>query len=64
MVELGSSRIGGIYGKYGVRVQAMQDWFSSLVEWIREGDWVLLGVWNSHQHRWSLDGRSGPGERV
>ena len=30
----------------------------------RGGDWVLLGDWNAHHHKWSLDAKSGPGGRV
>lgn len=57
-------RIGGVYGKCGIGVHAMQDWLGLLAGWNRGGDWVFLGDWNTHHHTWSLDGRSGPGGRV
>ena len=64
VVELGGCRVGGVYGKCGVSVHAMEDWLGTLGGWIGEGDWLLLGDWNAHHHTWSLDGRSGPGGRV
>ena len=64
VVEVGGCRIGGVYGKCGVGVNAMGDWLCSLEGWMGGGDRVLLGDWNAHHHTWSLDGRSGPGDRV
>ena len=64
VVEVGGCRIGGVYGKCGVGVHAMGDWWRSLEGWSGGGDWVLLGEWNAHHDTWSLDGRSRPGGRV
>ena len=64
VVEVGGCRVGGVYGKCGVSVHAMEDWLGTLEGWIGEGDWVLLGDWNAHHHMWLLDGKSGAGRRV
>ena len=64
VVEVGGCRVGGVHGKCGVSVNAMEDWLGTMEGWIGGGDWVLLGDWNAHHHTWSLDGRSGPGGRV
>ena len=50
VVEVGACRVGGVYGKCGVSVHAMEDWLGILEEWIGEGDWLLLGDWNAHHH--------------
>ena len=64
VVEVGSCRVGGVYGQCGIGVDAMKDWLDSMTGWIGGGDWGLLGDWNAHCHTWSLDGRSGPRVRV
>ena len=64
VVEVGGCRVGGVYGKCGVGVHAMENWLGTLEGWVGGGDWVLLGDWNAHHHTWSLDGKSGPGGRV
>ena len=64
VVEVGGCRVGGVYGKCGVSVHAMENWLGTLEGWIGGGDCVLLGDWNAHHHTWSLDGKSGPGGRV
>ena len=64
VVEVGGCRVGGVYGKCGVSVHAMENWLGALEGWIGGGDWVLLGDWNAHHHTWSLDGKSGPRGRV
>ena len=63
-VEVGGCRVGGVYGKCGVSMNVMEDWLGTRGGWIGGGDWVLLGDWNAHHHKWSLDGRSGSGGRV
>ena len=64
VVEVGGCRVGGVYGKCGISVHAMRDWVDSMTGWIGGGDWALLGDYNAHHHKWSLDGRSGPGGKV
>ena len=64
VVAVDGCRVGGVYGKCGVSVHAMEDWLGTLEGWIGGGDWVLQGDWNAHHHTWSLDGKSGPGGRV
>ena len=64
VVEVGGCRVGGVYGKCGASVHAMEDWVGTLGGWVGGGDWVLLGDWNAHHHTWSLDRKSGPGGRV
>ena len=56
VVEVGGCRVGGVYRKWWVSVNAMEDWLGTLQGWIGGGDWVLLGDWNAHHHTWSLDG--------
>ena len=63
VVEVGGCRVGGVYGKCGVGVHAMENWLGTLEGWVGRGDWVLLGDWNALHHTWSLDGKCGPGGR-
>ena len=63
-IEVGGCRLGGIYVKHGIVVDAMRDWLDSLTGWIGGGDWWLLGDWNAHHYPWSLDWMLRPGERV
>ena len=34
VVEVGGSRVGGVYGKCGVGVHAMREWLASMEGWI------------------------------
>ena len=51
VVEVGGCRVGGVYGKCGVGVHAIEKWLSTLGGWVGGGDWVLLGHWNAHHTR-------------
>ena len=57
-VELGGVRFGGVYGKCGSSVHGMSWWPEGIQGSIGSGGWVLIGNWNAHHARWSLDGRS------
>ena len=64
VIEVGGCRLGGIYAKRGIAVDAMRDCLDSLTGWIGGRDWALLGDCNAHHYPWSLDWMSRPGGRV
>ena len=63
-VELEGVRVGGVYSKSGARVHEMMQWLGGIQASIGTGRWVLIGDWNAHHMRWSLDGRGDSIGRV
>ena len=63
-VELGGVRFGGVSSKCGASVHKMSRWLEGIQGSIGNGRWILIGDWNAHHTRWSLDGRSDPVGRV
>ena len=63
-VELGGVKIEGVYTKCGARVHDMMQWLDGIQASIGSGRWVLIGHWNAHHMRWSLDKRGDTVGRV
>ena len=44
VVEVGGCRVGGVYGKCGVSVHAMENWLGTLEGWIGGGNGCCWGI--------------------
>ena len=63
-VELEGVKVGGVYSKCRARVHEMMQWLDGIQASIGTGRWVLIGDWNVHHVRWSLDRRGDSIVRV
>ena len=54
---VGGVKVGGVYSKCSARVHEMMQWLDGIQASIGTAWWVLIGDWNAHHMRWSLDGR-------